>query len=142
MASVWRELKRRNVVRVALAYAAVAWLVLQIADVILNNLEAPGWIFRAILLLLGIGFLLTLAFAWAYELTPEGIKKESEIDRAKDIGVATPVGKLNFLIIGAFCGAVVICVHAATAVRAKKLSSFNKLSWFFDDLMDATVKIF
>ena len=56
MASVWGELKRRNVVRVAVAYAIVAWLLLQVADVVLNNTEAPNWVFQAILLLLVIGF--------------------------------------------------------------------------------------
>ncbi len=62
MASVWGELKRRNVVRVAIAYAIVAWLLLQVADVVLNNTEAPNWVFQAILLLLVIGF--PLALIW------------------------------------------------------------------------------
>ena len=78
MASAWGELKRRNVVRVAIAYAIVSWLLLQVADVILDNIEAPAWVFQAILLLLVIGFPLALIFAWAFELTPEGIKKEKE----------------------------------------------------------------
>ena len=56
MASVWGELKRRNVVRVAIAYAVVAWLLLQVADVVLGNIGAPAWLFQAILLVLAIGF--------------------------------------------------------------------------------------
>jgi len=79
------ELKRRNVIRVGIAYIVVAWLVLQFSDVVLNNIEAPGWIFQVIMLFLAIGFALVLLFAWAFELTPEGIKRESEVDRSKSI---------------------------------------------------------
>lgn len=55
MSSIWAELKRCNVVRVAIAYAIVAWLLLQVTDVVLNNIEARGWVFQAILLLLAEG---------------------------------------------------------------------------------------
>jgi TolB-like protein len=106
MTSFWVELKRRNVVRVAVAYAVVAWLLLQVADVVLNNIEAPTWVFQAILLLLAIGFPLALIFAWAFELTPEGIKKEKDVDRSNSI---TPVTgrKFDFFIIAALAIAVV-----------------------------------
>jgi TolB-like protein/Flp pilus assembly protein TadD len=105
MTSVWRELKRRNVVRVAIAYAIVAWLLLQVADVVLGNIEAPTWLFQAILLMLIIGFPLALIFAWAFELTPEGIKKEKDVDRSDSV---TPVTgrKLNFIIIGVMAIAI------------------------------------
>jgi TolB-like protein/Flp pilus assembly protein TadD len=76
MASVWEELKRRKVVRVGMIYAVVAWLVLQVADVVLNNITAPGWVFQTILLVLIIGFPIAIVLAWALELTPEGIKKD------------------------------------------------------------------
>lgn len=72
---LFNELKRRNVFRVAIAYIVMAWLVMQVADVILNNIEAPGWIFQVILLLLGIGFLIAMFFSWAFEMTPEGLKR-------------------------------------------------------------------
>jgi len=107
MASVWGELKRRNVVRVAVAYAIVAWLLLQVADVVLNNTEAPNWVFQAILLLLVIGFPLALILAWAFELTPEGLKKEKEVDRAVSITQHTG-RKLDFIIIGVLTVAVAI----------------------------------
>ncbi|MDH4015150.1 MAG: tetratricopeptide repeat protein [Chromatiales bacterium] len=70
------ELKRRHVFRIGIAYIVVAWLVLQVSDVILNNITAPDWVFRVIMLLVGIGFPLVLVVAWAYELTPEGLKRE------------------------------------------------------------------
>jgi len=83
--SLFNELKRRNVLRVGAAYVVVAWLILQVADVILNNVEAPGWVFHVILLLLAIGLPLILLFAWAFELTPEGLKREKEVDRSQSV---------------------------------------------------------
>jgi len=96
--SLFNELKRRNVFKVGFAYIVMAWLVLQVADVILNNITAPDWVFRVILLLLGIGFLLALFFAWAYEMTPAGLKRESEVDRSASITQQTGK-KLNNLIL-------------------------------------------
>jgi TolB-like protein/Tfp pilus assembly protein PilF len=76
--SLLTELKRRNVFKVGVAYIVTAWLILQVADVILGNLDVPDWVFRVLLLFLTIGFLFALIFAWAYELTPEGIRRETE----------------------------------------------------------------
>jgi len=83
--SLFQELKRRNVIRVGIAYAVVAWLVMQFADVVLNNITAPEWVFKAIMLLLAIGFPIVLVFAWAFEMTPEGIKREKDVDRTASI---------------------------------------------------------
>jgi TolB-like protein/Tfp pilus assembly protein PilF len=87
--NLFTELKRRNVFRVGIAYAVVAWLVMQFADVVLNNITAPGWVFQAIMLLLAIGFPVVLVFAWAFEMTPEGLKKEKDIDRSQSITTRT-----------------------------------------------------
>ncbi|MCW8925061.1 MAG: tetratricopeptide repeat protein, partial [Xanthomonadales bacterium] len=97
--SFFEELKRRNVIRVGIAYAVAAWLIMQFADVVLNNIAAPGWVFQVIMLLLAIGFPLILIFAWAFEMTPEGIKKEKDVDRSQSI---TPMTgrKLDRVIIG------------------------------------------
>ena len=105
MTSFWGELKRRNVVRVAIAYAVVAWLLLHVADVVLDNIEAPAWVFQTILLLLIIGFPVALLFAWAYELTPEGLKKEKDVDRSESITHITS-RKIDFVIIGVLVVAV------------------------------------
>jgi len=83
--SLFEELKRRNVIRVGIAYVVVAWLLLQLADIVLNNVAAPHWVFYAVLLLLGIGFVLVVVFSWVFELTPEGLKRESEVDRSQSI---------------------------------------------------------
>ena len=99
MGQLFDELKRRNVLRVAIAYVVTAWLLLQVADVILNNIEGPDWLFRTILLLVVLGFPLALILAWAFELTPEGIKKEQDVDRSTSVTVTTG-RKLDFVIIG------------------------------------------
>ena len=74
MASVWAELKRRNVVKVAVAYAIVAWVLLQVADTLLPAFKAPDSVMPVFALLLGTGFIVALFLAWAFELTPEGVK--------------------------------------------------------------------
>jgi TolB-like protein/Tfp pilus assembly protein PilF len=96
--SLFAELKRRNVFRVGIAYLVVSWLVLQVADVMIDNIGAPDWLFASILLVLGIGFPVVLVFAWAFELTPEGIKRESEVDRRESIAPQTGK-KLNSAIL-------------------------------------------
>jgi TolB-like protein/lipoprotein NlpI len=85
MSSLFQELKRRNVFRVAIAYLITSWLLLQVADVVLSNIGTPEWIFKVILLVLGLGFPLALLLAWAFELTPEGLKKEKDVDRSASI---------------------------------------------------------
>src|SRR5210317_374311 len=79
------ELGRRNVIRVGFAYAIIAWLVLQVADIVLETIGAPEWVMQTLMLLLVLGFIVTTIFAWAYEVTPEGIKRESDIDRSTSI---------------------------------------------------------
>jgi hypothetical protein len=97
--SIFSELKRRNVFRVAIAYLIVGWLVMQVSDVILNNIEAPDWVFKAILLVVGIGFPISIVFAWAFEMTPDGLKRDHEVDRSESITRQTG-NKLDRMIIG------------------------------------------
>jgi adenylate cyclase len=104
--SLFNELKRRNVFRVGIAYLIVAWLLLQVADVMIDNIGAPDWLFQAILLVLAIGFVIALFFAWAFELTPEGLKRESEVDRSRSI-TPTTGKKLNTAILVLLAVAVV-----------------------------------
>jgi len=83
--SLISELKRRNVFRVGIAYVVTAWLILQVADIVLDNISAPEWLMKAVMLLLAIGLPLALLFAWAFELTPEGLKLEKDVDRTQSI---------------------------------------------------------
>jgi adenylate cyclase len=70
------ELKRRNVYKVAVAYAVVAWLLIQIATQVFPFFEVPNWAIRLVVLLLVLGFPVALVLSWAFEITPEGIKLE------------------------------------------------------------------
>ena len=83
--SLWIELKRRNVFRVAAAYAVVAWLLVQVGDIAADNLGFPGWFMPMLFVVLGLGFPVALVFAWAFEITPEGIKRERDVDREQSI---------------------------------------------------------
>ncbi|MEE9158705.1 MAG: tetratricopeptide repeat protein [Gammaproteobacteria bacterium] len=98
MASVWAELRRRNVVKVAVAYAIVGWLLVEVASVVFPTFKAPEWIMQVFTFLVIVGFPLALIFAWAYELTPEGLKKEKDVDRAESITHVTG-RKLDYFII-------------------------------------------
>ena len=77
--SFFSELKRRNVYKVAVAYAVVAWLLIQVATQVFPFFEIPNWAVRLVVLLLILGFPVALILSWAFEITPEGIKRESEI---------------------------------------------------------------
>ena len=101
------ELKRRNVFRVGIAYAVAAWVLLQVLDVVGEILELPTWGGKLILIIIVVGFFVTLFVAWAFELTPEGIKHESEVDRSQSIMTQTG-RKLDRVIIGFLVLAVVI----------------------------------
>jgi len=83
------ELKRRNVYKVAVAYAVVAWLTIQAASIFLPAFNAPQWAMQIVILILVIGFPIALIFSWAFEITPEGIKRESEIEPNKSIARQT-----------------------------------------------------
>ena len=83
--SFFDELRRRNVFRVGIAYAISAWVLLQIADLVIDNIIAPDWIMHVLMLLVGLGFIASLVIAWAYEITPDGIKKEADVDRSDSV---------------------------------------------------------
>ena len=114
--SLFNELKRRNVFRVAIVYLVVAWLVMQVADVVLNNITAPGWVFQALMLFLAIGFPFAVIFAWAFEMTPEGLKKESEVDRTQSITPHTGK-KLNSMIVVVMMGLVIFSIMAPLMIQ-------------------------
>ena len=99
------ELKRRNVFRVGAAYAIVSWLIVQVVDIAFPRLGLPDWTITLVLVLLLIGLPVALILAWAFELTPDGVKKTE--DKGEDQSVPVPGGqKLNFLIAGALVAAL------------------------------------
>ena len=92
------ELKRRNVFRVAIAYVIIAWLILQVGDTLAPALHLPESVNTALAFFLILGFPVAIFLAWAYELTPEGLKKEKDVDRTKSITHVTG-RKLDYFII-------------------------------------------
>src|ERR1700681_782821 len=97
------ELKRRNVYKVAVAYAVVGWLLAQIATQIFPFLEIPNWVVRLVIVLIAIGFPIALVIAWAFEATPEGIKRTEVADAMPP---ATGQQKHAWIYIVAVCGAI------------------------------------
>src|SRR5678815_2551409 len=87
--SFFGELKRRNVIRMAGLYLVGAWLVVQVAGTVLPMFGAPAWAARSVVLLLAIGFLPALAFSWAFELTPDGLRRDGEVAPEQAIGAHT-----------------------------------------------------
>ena len=83
--SFFAELKRRNVFRVGIAYLIGSWILAQIAELLLDTFKAPEWTMQFIVVVLMIGFPIAAFFAWAFELTPDGLKRESEVDRSQSI---------------------------------------------------------
>ncbi|HYR22414.1 MAG TPA: tetratricopeptide repeat protein [Chthoniobacterales bacterium] len=116
------ELKRRNVYKVAIAYAIVAWLLIQIATQVFPFFEVPNWAVRLVVLLLVIGFPVALILAWAFEITPEGIKRAEDVDLNQSITRRTG-RKLDFLII-----AVLLLVIAVFAYQRFGLSQKTSVS--------------
>src|ERR1044071_1870054 len=79
------ELKRRNVYKVAVAYAVVAWLLIQAASILFPTFEAPAWVMKVFVAVIVLGFPVALIFSWAFEITPEGVKREEDVDLSKSI---------------------------------------------------------
>ena len=97
MGNFFAELKRRNVYKVAVAYAIVGWLLVQIATQVFPFLEIPSWVVRLVIALVALGFPIALTIAWAFEVTPEGIKRTEDVDAA----ATTPRRKHGWVYIAA-----------------------------------------
>src|SRR6266481_2914270 len=105
--NLFGELKRRNVYKVAVAYAVVGWLIAQIATQILPFLEIPNWVVRLIIVLIAIGFPIALVIAWAFEATPEGIKR-TEVADTMPVMAGQKKHVWIYVIIG--CGAISVAL--------------------------------
>jgi hypothetical protein len=101
------EMKRRSVVRVGVAYAIAGWVLLQIGDIVFNFLEVPAWAGKLLIAFLVLGLPVALVCAWAFELTPEGVKRDKDVDRARR-PLRSAGRKFDFFIIAILLLAVVI----------------------------------
>lgn len=104
------ELRRRNVLRMAVLYAVATWLIMQVAGVLIDLAELPGWIGKLVLTLLAIGFPIALILSWFYELTPEGIALEKDVAPGQSITRITG-RRLDFLVISLLCAAVIVFAY-------------------------------
>lgn len=105
--SFLQELKRRNVVRVGAAYVIVGWLLVQAAEILFGSFDAPDWVLQVLIVVLCLGLVPVLVFSWVYELTPDGVKRETEIDRAQSTTGVTGQ-RLNTIIIASLGLAVAV----------------------------------
>ena len=103
--SVFEELKRRNVVRVGIAYVVIGWVLAQVAEFAADNFGAPDWVLKMFVVFLLLGLPLALFFAWAFEMTPDGIKREKDVDRSQSVTQKTG-RKLDRISIGVLVLAV------------------------------------
>src|SRR5215470_12216448 len=110
------ELKRRNVIRAVILYVGAVWALAQGISQLGPSFGAPEWATRWFVVAAAIGFPFWIAFAWFYEFTPEGLKRESEIDQAKSITRRTG-RKLDFAIIGVLAVAVVLLLTDRFVLR-------------------------
>jgi TolB-like protein/Flp pilus assembly protein TadD len=106
---LFAELKRRNVFRVGAAYVLLAWVVIQVTDTVGPALNLPEWTLAVVTWFGVIGFPFALFFAWAFELTPDGIKREKDVDRAESVTQSTG-RKIDFVIIGLLAVSLVIVI--------------------------------
>ncbi len=104
------ELRRRNVLRMAVLYAVAAWLIVQVAEVLIDLAKLPDWIGTTTLGLLAIGFPITLIFSWFYEITPEGVSLEKDVD--PEVSITHVTGRrLDFIFISLLCAAVILFAY-------------------------------
>ena len=155
MGKLFAELKRRNVVRVGIAYIVLSWVVLQVGDVLFDMFGTPDWVGKTLAVLLLLGFPFACLFAWAFEVTPEGIKKTRDVDMSESMTHSTG-RRLNYVIITALVVALAYFVWerqelvepqaaAITASDADKsiavlpfvnMSSDQEQEWFADGLTE------
>ena len=117
MPSFVAELQRRNVLKVAAAYALVSWILIEAGSVLLPTFGAPEWFFRVYVLIVAAGFVVSLVVAWIYEVTPEGVKRDKDVDRSTSVTGQTG-RRLNYGIIGLLAVALAISITLnVTGVR-------------------------
>ena len=122
-----QELRRRNVIRVAAAYAVVAWIVIEAGSVLMPTFGAPDWAFQIYVIVVIGGFLISLVFAWIFELTPEGLKLERDVDRSTSTVVQTG-RRLDFAIIVLLVIALAISLTLNVTGMREPERAANRLS--------------
>ncbi len=122
MPSLFSELKRRNVLRLAATYALVAWILIEAGSVLLPTFGVPEWFFRAYVLVIFAGFIASLIIAWVFEITPEGVKLDSQVDRSR--AAAPNRSKSNAIIIALLAVALGVSItFNVTGIRDQEATA-------------------
>src|SRR5438874_7835818 len=121
------ELKRRNVYKVAVAYAVVAWLLIQAASILLPTFEAPSWVMKVFVVLVAIGFPIALVLAWAFEATPEGIKRTEVADAMPATSGHKKHAWIYIVVISAAISVTLFFLGRYTAGNKKAAATPNEL---------------
>ncbi|HRO88183.1 MAG TPA: hypothetical protein PLI48_03340 [Gammaproteobacteria bacterium] len=120
--SIWNELKRRNVFRVGAAYAVIAWLLIQASDIVFPRLGLPEWTVTLVIVMVAFGLPLALFLAWAYEITPAGIRRETPADAPVPVPAADSTARrLDVLVIVLLL--VAVALHLGDRLRSGESSS-------------------
>ncbi len=122
----FEELKRRQVIKVGIAYLVIAWLIIQVASIVLPTFNAPQYLLKTILFILGIVFPIVLIFGWVYEITPSGIKKTKAIDTAIPKSQQKS-NRLNWVIIASLSLVVVLLLSNKFLNKTEKSPEFDKI---------------
>ncbi len=149
MTSIWGELKRRNVVKVATAYAVAAWLLVQVAATVLPIFEAPDWILQIFTFFVILGFPLALILSWAYELTPDGMER-ANADQSPERTANVKGQRLNYIVIGIMAIGIVFLVvdnyvlapPTTTSVEAEEQRSIAVLPFSNDSAAEENAEFF
>lgn len=127
MASFLAELRRRHVVKVCIAYLAMAWLLLQVADTVLSAFAVAEWVMQALIILFALGLPVVIGIAWVFELTPDGVKRTDEIPPQGRL--ASPKGrKLDFAIIALLALALMAVVIDQYVIESTSVPNISKLA--------------
>ncbi|PTM08659.1 MAG: hypothetical protein DA407_07545 [Bacteroidetes bacterium] len=117
MSDFFNELKRRNVIKSAIAYVVVAWVLLQVLSIVLPNVDAPEWVMKTIMLMMVIGFPVWLFFSWVFEVTPEGLKKTKQVTADQSVNETTNK-RLNILILVGLVLAIAVSFFNKSSVNS------------------------
>ncbi len=148
---LFSELRRRNVFRMAVLYGVAAWLIVQVAEVLIDLAKLPDWIGTITLWLLAVGFPIALIFSWFYEITPEGISLEKDVDLAESITHVTG-RRLDFIVISLLCAAVILFAydkwwmggrpeHSIAVLPFENMSSDPEQEYFSDGISEELLNV-
>jgi len=149
--SLVSELRRRNVLRMVVLYVIAAWLIVQVADALIDLAKLPDWIGTTILALLAVGFPIALIFSWFYEITPAGISLEKDVDRSESITHVTG-RRLDFIVIALLCSGLILFAYDKWWIGAppeksiavlpfQNMSADPEQEFFSDGLSDTLIHV-